>query len=379
MAVRWPSGVRSGAVACGIKGSGLDLALLTLPRGTRWAGVFTINAAAAAPVTWSRSLRDRAARALVVNSGNANACTGEQGQAAVHRTAESAGFELGLGRDEILVASTGPIGVALPVEQITDAMPRLVASRSNDPSGFAEAILTTDTTTKVSTRHVGGASFVGVAKGAAMVSPNMATMLAFIATDALIETGELRSLLAGSVDRTFNRISIDGCASTNDSVYAFATGDVTVPHEILAGGFEEVCSELAEAIVRDAEGGTRLLRIAVSGARDESHAMTLSRAVAGSALWRAAVHGADPNWGRIVSALGAADHELDLAALEVAIGSEVVFSRGRPTGSLKAAAAAMAGSEVLVTCEIGRGDGSAEMLCTDLSEEYVTLNAEVST
>jgi glutamate N-acetyltransferase/amino-acid N-acetyltransferase len=377
MAVTWPSGIRSSGVACGIKGAGdLDLGLLALDRPAAWAGTFTQSGAAAAPVLWSRSLLGGELRAVVVNSGNANACTGPAGAEAVAATAHAAAAELGCAPEEVAVASTGPIGVPLPLPKLLDGVPSAVERLDHDTAPFAQAILTTDTHPKVARREGAGFEVVGVAKGAAMLAPNMATMLAFVATDAAVDGVTLRSALARAVRTTFDRVDVDGCQSTNDSVFLLASGTAAAPaNDELLDALTAVCADLAEQMVRDAEGGSKLVRVEVCGAEDETDAEGRARSVARSALWRAAVHGGDPNWGRVAAALGAGDAKLDLDDVTIAIGSEVVFASGAPAGSLAAAAEEMAADEVVVSCRVGHGPGSAEILTTDLSPEYVTLNA----
>jgi len=221
---------------------------------------------------------------------------------------------------------------------------------------------------------------VGVAKGAAMLAPNMATMLAFIGTDATVEPDALQAALSYAVERSFNRLCIDSCESTNDSVIALATGaGPAVDDSELRSGLLKVCGDLALKMARDAEGGTKLIRVRVNGARDEAHGVTLGKSVASSNLWCAAAHGADPNWGRVLSAMGSVDRSLDITSTAVAIGDEVVFASGEPGGFLANAAAAMHGDEFTVTITLAAGDASAEVLTCDLSEEYVTVNAEVTT
>lgn len=372
----WPSRIRSAGIACGLKpGGALDLGIITAGQPLAWAGTFTRNAAAAAPVTWSRSLLGRDVRALVVNSGNANACTGGAGDEAVTATTAAVAAALRCERDQVLVASTGPIGVPLPVEKLVAAIPAAVAVLSNDEEPFATSILTTDTRIKTSSASVEGARITGVAKGAAMLAPNMATMLAFITTDAAIGSLALQEACSDAVDRSFNRISVDGCESTNDSVFLLSTGERALDGSRFRAALVAVCADLAEQMVRDAEGGSRVVRVEVEGAAHENAACRLARAVVDSALWRAAVYGADPNWGRIVSALGSADRGLDLGSLEVAIGSEIVFKNGEPAGSLVAAAKEMEEPEFVVRCVVGSGPGSVRFLTSDLSPEYVTLNA----
>lgn len=379
MAVRWPEGARSAGVACGIKAGDLDLGILVLDGPGAWAGTFTQNAAAAAPVRWCRSIRGNDVHALVVNSGNANACTGEAGELAVRETAAAAATLLGCEADQVLVASTGPIGVPLPLDKIVSSLPVVATEVTDDPAPFARSIMTTDSHPKIVSLDAGDARVVGVAKGAAMIAPNMATMLAFIVTDAKADAATLSEILTSSVQRSFNRISVDACESTNDSVLLLATGRTQTEPNALREAVQEVCSRLAEMIVRDAEGGTKLMRIRLQGARDEEHAAMLGRAVAASDLWRAAANGCDPNWGRILAAMGAADRTLSLEHAEISIGPEIVFSCGSPAGSLDVAAKVMAEDDYVITCVVGSGDGSAEVLAADLSTEYVRLNAEVTT
>ncbi len=289
----------------------------------------------------------------------------------VQLTAAAAAESIGIGADEVLVSSTGPIGIPLPVDKITASLPDAVDHLTDDMESFFHAIRTTDSEVKLAERG----RVVGVAKGAAMIAPNMATMLAFLATDVPLANAELLQVLRTAVNRTFNRISIDACESTNDSVYIFSTGrGDPVDPALFAAQVEDVCATLAEKIVRDAEGGTRLVTIDVFGARDESHAADLGKAVAASDLWRAAVHGADPNWGRVLSAMGSVDRELQLAELSVSIGSVPVFENGEPTGSMNDASAEMEG-DVTVACAVGSGPGHATVLACDLSPDYVKLNA----
>jgi glutamate N-acetyltransferase/amino-acid N-acetyltransferase len=378
---RWVDGLTSAGVAAGIKPSGdLDLGLLVAAHPFTWAGAFTRNAAAAECVGWNRAHLGHRARALVVNSGNANACTGSAGRHTVEATAAAAAEQIGCGVDEVLVCSTGPIGVPLDARLIESAVPAAANALTDSVDDFSRSLLTTDTFPKVSTVSSSGASVTGVAKGAAMIAPNMATMLAFLGTDANVPGDELQLAVDWAVDRSFNRLCLDGCESTNDSVVVFATGaGPALEQEDLRAMLLEVCSQLALKMARDAEGSTKLVRIRIEGASTESHAAELGRAVARSDLWRAAAHGADPNWGRVLSAMGSVDRRLDLERTSVAIGDEVLFAKGEPSGFLAAAAAAMSGDEFTVSVGLDQGDASAEILTADLSEEYVTLNAEVTT
>ena len=376
MAMKLPGGFAGTGVAAGIKASGdLDLGVLVTDAPSAWAGTFTRNAAAAACVGWCRALLGGPIRAIVVNSGNANACTGAAGHAAVVATAAAAAKSIGCTSHEVLIASTGTIGVPLPTGKITDALPSAIEGLDRDAETFAHAILTTDTAPKVASTAAGDATVIGIAKGAAMLAPNMATMLAFITTDAAAPDEGLQSLLDAAVFTSFDRISIDACESTNDSVFLVASGKVPVERSILAQAVAEVCRDLAEQMVRDAEGGSKFVRIQVTGGVDDDHAVALGRSIAASSLWRAAVNGADPNWGRVLAAMGAQDRALDPSRVTLAIGPETVFDAGEPCGSLLAAHKAMAADEFTLSCVVGEGPGTAEILSSDLSESYVRLNA----
>jgi len=340
-----------------------------------FAGVFTQNAARAACVEWSQSLVGLPVRALIANSGNANACTGKGGVEAVEETAAAAARQIGCRPEEVVVASTGPIGVPLPVDKIVAALPTAMEALEGDAESFARSLMTTDTFPKwssVSYPHV-----AGVAKGAAMVAPNMATMLAFLVTDVPLGMAELQDVLAAAVDRTFNRISIDACESTNDSVMLLSTGLGELPEPgAFANAVEQVCGELARQIVLDAEGATKFVRIAVSGAPNEAYATGIGRAIAASDLWRAALHGADPNWGRVLAAAGGFDRMLDLSRIEIALGDVTVFGGGEPQrGANDAAASVLREDELTVHVSLGAGAATAEILTADLSPEYVKLNA----
>jgi glutamate N-acetyltransferase / amino-acid N-acetyltransferase len=375
--MKWPEGITSAGGSCGIKGGELpDLGIIVADVPVVWAGTFTHNAAAAAPVHWCKAQLGKAVRAIVVNSGNANACTGPDGTRVVERTASASATAIGCSAEEVLVASTGVIGVPLPVELIEAALPVVADERSSEAGEFARSILTTDTRTKTSSVEVDGCTIAGVAKGAAMLAPNMATMLAFVTTDADVKGEEAQQALGRAVEYSFNRISVDACESTNDSVFLLATGHKGRPDlDRFESALTSICRDLAYQMVSDAEGGSRLVRIQIEGASDERHAVDLGRAVAASALWRAAVHGSDPNWGRVAAALGQSDRNLELARIDIAIGSETVFERGAPSGSLEAAKKVMDEPEFDVTCRVGSGPGSAEILTSDLSTQYVVENA----
>ncbi len=376
MALTLPPGFTSGGVPAGIKSDGdFDLGVLVADSPAPWAGTFTRNAAAAACVGWCRAALSADVRAIVVNSGNANACTGHEGERAVEATATAAAREIGCAPHEVLVASTGTIGVPLPVKRLTDALPTAIGGLGADAETFARSILTTDTDMKTSVAMAGEATVVGIAKGAAMLAPNMATMLAFITTDAGAPEEGLQPLLDEAVHLSFDRISIDACESTNDSVFLMSSGRVMVDRKVLAGAVRAICADLAEQMVRDAEGGSKLVRIQVTGGTDDDHAAVLGRAIAASSLWRAAVSGGDPNWGRVLAAMGAEDRSLNPAEVSLAIGPETLFDRGELAGSMDSARKAMSGDEFTLSCVVGTGPGAAEILSTDLSADYVKLNA----
>ena len=374
-----PEGFRAAGGHCGIKPDGPDLGVIACDEPVNWAGVFTRNAAAAAPVVSCREAAGRKVAALVVNSGNANACTGSSGTDAVARTKSAAAAVSGCSAEEVLVASTGPIGVPLRVELIEHALPRLIQNLTPEADDFARSILTTDTVTKVAAADAGSAKVVGVAKGAAMIAPNMATMLGFLMTDADVSKEALGRIIQSAVEVSFNRISVDACESTNDSVFLLASAKQACSEAELSTAVTSVCRSLAEKIVRDAEGASKFVRIKVSGATDDAAATELGRAVAASDLWRAAAGGDDPNWGRVLSALGARDRALDLNETSIAIGGELLFSRGRPCGDRGIALAAMTQPEFEVGCVVGSGPGESEVLSCDLTPDYVKLNAEGST
>ena len=400
------AGFGAAGVHCGLKASGApDLALVVGDPGTVAAGVFTTNQVVAAPVVWSRDrLAGSAdARVVVLNSGNANACTGPAGPAAVLATVERAAAELGCRAEQVLVCSTGVIGVPLDVARVTDGVAKAAAAL--DRSGglaAAEAIRTTDTVAKqAGARVAGGPPSAGMAKGAAMLAPELlvagahATMLAVLTTDAVAEPEVLRAALAAGTATTFNRITVDGAQSTNDTVLLLASGASGARPDPgdLAGAVRAVCHDLAGQMLADAEGGTKVVSVQVGGAAGEAEALAVARRVADSPLVKAAVYGGDPNWGRVLQAAGTAGVGFDpgLARLEVAGGPGaagieppagplervLLVSQGRPTGA--DASAAMAAREIEVRLHLGGTGPWAEVRTSDLTPEYVRLNSEYTT
>jgi glutamate N-acetyltransferase / amino-acid N-acetyltransferase len=399
------AGFSATGVACGLKPDGhLDLALVVGSPGTVAAGVFTTNVVVAAPVAWSRALLAASAdaRVVVLNSGNANACTGPGGHRVVRATAERAATELGCRPEQVLICSTGVIGVPLDAERVGDGVAKAAANLGRQASSdgqldhgdgraAAEAIRTTDTVAKqAGTRLAGGVTVGAMAKGAAMLAPAMApphaTMLAVLTTDAQADPAAMRAGLAAAADGSFNRITVDGAQSTNDTVLLLASGASGArpdPDE-LAGAVRAVCDDLATQMLADAEGGTKVIAVEVSGAGTLAAALAVARRVADSPLVKAAVYGGDPNWGRVLQAAGTAGVQFDPDAVSLEVGGgqagagPVVLVRdGAPTGV--DGNAAMAGPEVRLRLDLGGGGPWGRIRTVDLTPEYVRLNSEYTT
>ncbi|WP_293180034.1 bifunctional glutamate N-acetyltransferase/amino-acid acetyltransferase ArgJ [Oceanithermus sp.] len=380
--MRLPKGFRAGGTASGIKPSGKpDLALVHVEPEAAWAFVATTNRAAAPCVLRGRALHRsrKTVSALVVNSGNANCATGAQGVADDRRMAELAAARLGLAPEAVLTASTGVIGVPLPVERIERALPAL--ELEDELNAFAEAILTTDTRVKLSERALpGGARVVGVAKGSGMIHPNMATMLAYLFTDARVEADELRARWPGVVDATFNQVTVDGDTSTNDMAVLLASGAAgAVDPEAFWEAVRAVARELAREIARDGEGAEKLITVRVRGAATDEEARRAARAVAASALWKAAVHGNDPNWGRILVALGYSGARFDPERTQIALQGTTIYDGGAVPFNGVALSQAMQAAEVVVEVDFRAGPAAGEAWGCDLTEGYVKINAEYTT
>jgi len=380
-----PEGFKASGVACGLKESGeLDLCVVASQKECSAAGTFTSNAFRAAPVTVTiEHLKDGRLQAVVANSGNANACTGERGLADARAMADIAAAELGIGPAGVAVASTGVIGNHLDMEKVAQGITRAARGLYEGGAGeAARAIMTTDTCPKELSFDYGDFSIGGMAKGAGMMKPNMATMLAFLTSDAEVDPRDLSKALRSAVDASFNLINIDGCTSTNDMVLALANGasGVKVKAEELAEALFQVCSPLARMLVEDAEGATRLIAIQIAGAFDHSEAKKLATAVAESPLVKTAFFGGDPNWGRIVQALGAAEPALDPRGVSVKLGGVVVVERGEPgAADDDSLNRVMAAKEIVIEIGLSRGDAGVEVLSSDLSYDYVKINAEYHT
>jgi glutamate N-acetyltransferase/amino-acid N-acetyltransferase len=398
-AVSAPRGFRAAGVACGIKKNGnLDLALIVSDRPAASAAVFTLNKAQAAPVLVSKARLAASGgrqRVVVINSGCANACTGPEGLLTAELMADAAAGAAFVDPSEVLVASTGVIGVALDRECVTSGIVSAAATLTeNGGSNAARAIMTTDPFPKEAAVEVAvpGGSFRvgGIAKGSGMIEPLMApphaTMLAVITTDAAVEPALLQRGLTAAADDTFNAISVDGECSTNDCVFALANGasGVTVSakdFDLIVEAFRRVCEPLAINIVRGGEGATKLVTIDVTGAQSNAEAKKAARAIANSPLVKTAVHGADPNWGRLVAVAGRAGVAFDLERARIQIGDVELFAGGRPFDERAAEASEhLKEREVALRVDLGTGGGGrARMWTCDLSADYVRINAEYRT
>ncbi len=392
------SGFRIGVGSAGIKRPGrLDLVVMEIAPGSSVAAVFTRNAFCAAPVQLARQhLAGSEPRYLLINTGNANAGTGAPGlQNAVHCCEQLAALA-GVDATQVLPFSTGVIGEPLPVDKIVNALPEVLADKREDNwRRAAEGIMTTDTRPKATSRRLelGGTTvtITGISKGAGMIKPNMATMLGYIATDAAVTTEVLQQMVRRAADCSFNRITIDGDTSTNDACVLVATGHA--PHDRIDSerhplyaplyeAVEAVFIELAQAIIRDGEGATKFVSVAVTGGREERECVQVGYAVAESPLVKTALFASDPNWGRILAAIGRAGVEsLDVNAVDVSINGVLIAERGgrSPGYTEEQGAAAMAPEEITIAIDLGRGDAAATIWTTDLSHDYVTINAEYRT
>jgi glutamate N-acetyltransferase / amino-acid N-acetyltransferase len=399
-----PLGFRSAALHCGIKAKAgaLDLTVLAADAPVPTAGLFTTNLAVAAPVIVSRQHLERArglVRAVVVNSGCANACTGDQGMQDARAMASATAEAIGCDSEQVLVASTGVIGVALPMDRVLSGI-ATTASRLARGAGAetARAIMTTDPFPKehavavhVATgpsNPLGAGRFVvgGTAKGSGMIEPNMATMLGFLTTDAQVPPSLLRRALRAAARNTFNAITVDGECSTNDSLFAMASGasGVTIDersYPAFVDALRTVSRELALGIVRGGEGATKLIAITVTDARSEDDARRIARTIANSPLVKTAVHGADPNWGRIVASAGRSGVVFDMTRTTVHVGGVLLFENGLPHDeSAPRAAEHLRGRDIRIDMNIGSGGGCAATIWTcDLSAEYVRINGEYRT
>jgi glutamate N-acetyltransferase/amino-acid N-acetyltransferase len=395
-----PAGFRAGSATCGLKESGKpDLMLVVSDRDCTAAGVFTRNQVVAAPVLLDRetlAANSTRIRGVVANAGIANACTGEPGMVAARRMQALAAGAVDEAADQMLILSTGVIGVQLDLTKIAAGVRGAAAALDyGGGPGAARAIMTTDTRPKALAVEVelsGGAVRIGgMAKGAGMIHPDMATMLSVLTTDAAVAAERLQGALVAAVERSFNRVSVDGDTSTNDTVLLLANGasGVTVSSEAdlaeFQAGLTDLCIELAKMIVRDGEGASRFVELVVTGARDEAEALAVARTIATSPLVKTAIAGGDPNWGRILAAAGRAGIPLDQSRLALAVRAaggawlDLVHG-GTPLGFREEdAARAIGADEIEIQLDLGLGHASTTMWTCDLTREYITINADYRT
>lgn len=388
-----PQGFQFGAVKAGIKASGsLDFAITEAPLGASAAAMFTTNLVCAAPVTLGKDHLKRTRgriRAVIVNAGNANCATGKSGYEAAAAVCRTAARQLEVAPEFIIPSSTGIIGVPLPVEKLNSALPALISAKRIDGiHDFARAIMTTDTRPKLASLQfvVGGkkVSVLGVAKGSGMIHPNLATMLVYIFTDLEASPAELKSVLRDSCRTTFNRITVDGDTSTNDTVLLAASGQSGVSFAKARRQFTrailEICESLSTQIVADGEGVKHVVNLTVEGARTERDADTVARTIAHSMLNKTAWAGADPNWGRIIAAVGRSGVRVDPNSLDVFIGPHQVCRKGGAVAfDATAAHQIMLQPRYDLRVKIGGGKGKASILTCDLTADYVHINADYST
>ena len=387
-------GFRTAGVACGLKKNNQkDLGLICSETSANVAGVFTRNLVQAAPVLLDRQrIAAGVCRALIVNSGNANCCTGDQGMQAAMRMARSAADGLDVSEDEVLVASTGVIGEPLPVEKIESAIPGIVDALHQDGVlNLAEAIMTTDTVPKVISRrgelNAKPFTVTGVAKGAGMIRPDMATMLCFVMTDIQASPDVLKQMLVASVNRSLNRITVDGDTSTNDTALLMASGvsgiEVKNPaqQEVFQAVLDDVLIALAKWLIKDAEGATKLVEIVVKGAVSDPEAHKIADTVANSNLTKTALFGEDANWGRILAAAGRAGVPIEPEKIDIRFGSVLMIENGLGCGPAAEAEATkiLKQSEYDITIDLKMGSCSASVFTCDFSIDYVKINADYRT
>jgi glutamate N-acetyltransferase/amino-acid N-acetyltransferase len=384
MSVTAARGFIAAGAEAGIRRAGLDLALVRSTLPAVGAALWTTNRVLAAPVVVSkRHLELAEPQAVVVNAGVANAATGAQGESDAEATAAAVAQELGVDANEVIVLSTGVIGATLPMDRLLGGVRAAAAALAEDGGdAAARAILTTDSGPKKAARTRAGFTVGGMAKGAGMIHPCLATMLAVVTTDYPLEPGEADSFLRPAVESSFNRISVDGECSTNDAVVLLANGACGARRDdsAFAEALREVCADLARQIVEDGEGATVLLEIDVAGAASGGQAHAIARRIATSPLVKTAAFGHDPNWGRVLAAAGSAQWnggfaELDPSRLSVSFDGTTVFAGGAPTG----AQPALGGGVCRIALDLALGDGRASYLASDLSYDYVRINAEYTT
>ena len=380
--MKLPNGFTSASIAAGLKSSGaLDLTLIH-NQGPNFdsAAVFTSNKVVAAPVIWSRQVAQGGiVRAVVLNSGGANACTGPQGFADTHKTAEHVGALLNVSAGEVIVCSTGLIGEFLPMDKILKGLDMISPSLTNDGlETSARAIMTTDSVPKIATASHNGVEFAGIAKGAGMLAPALATMLSVVMTDAIV-SNNAQEIFVRATDRTFNRIDSDGCTSTNDTVLFMSSGasGITITDSQLEDSLMQVCGSLAAQLIADAEGSTKTVEITVVNAASEADAVAIGRACARNNLLKAAIFGGDPNWGRVLAAVGTADAQMDPLSIDVSLNGVQVCSNSAPDADKSTVDFAPRLVKIVIDLRIG--SHNATIKTNDLSHDYVHENSAYST
>lgn len=379
--MKLPQGFRSASVAAGLKSTGaLDVTIIENqgPNFTA-AAVFTSNKVVAAPVTWSREVaKGGLVRAVVLNSGGANACTGPQGFSDTHRTAEHVGLLLNISPGEVIVCSTGLIGELLPMEKLLNGLDSVASRLTRDGlQTSAQAIMTTDSVPKIAVESFSGVEFAGIAKGAGMLAPALATMLSVVMTDAVVSENA-QEIFQRATDRTFNRIDSDGCTSTNDTVVFMSSGASgrSISDDELEVMLMKVCGSLAGQSIADAEGSTKTVAITVINASSEIDAVEVGRACARNNLLKAAIFGGDPNWGRVLAAVGTADAQMDPSAIDVKLNGVQVCTNSAPDADKTTVKFDARLVEIEVDLKIG--SASATILTNDLSHDYVHENSAYS-
>ena len=380
--LQFPKGFKGGAVAAGIKRSGLDLALIVNEGPSNFAtGVFTSNQILAAPVVWTqKALQDSKLKAVLLNSGGANACTGKLGEAAVSRSAEEVAQAINSNPQSIGVCSTGMIGVQLPMESVVSGIKKALEKLGDDSLlDCASAIMTTDSHPKTSLVSLRKSNFAGIAKGAGMLAPSLATMLSVVMTDAVVEDREAEAIFLEVCERTFNRVDSDGCTSTNDTVLFLASGasGEKIDNIELRKVLTQVCSDLALQLISDAEGHTKIISIKTMGARSERDAVEVGRACARNNLLKCALFGEDPNWGRVLAAIGTTKAIMDPNRIDVTINGVRVCIDSAPGESRERVN--LKKKDISIVIDLKSGDFDAEILTNDLSVEYVHENSAYST
>ena len=380
--MRLPEGFIGGATAAGLKSNGaLDLTIIQ-NIGPRFdaAAVYTSNKVVAAPVMWSREVtKGKVVRAVALNSGGANACTGSQGFQDTHKTAEKVGQLLGISSGEVVICSTGLIGERLPVDKIIlglDVIASNLSAQSLDD--VSRAIMTTDTVPKVATSQIEAVTVTGIAKGAGMLAPALATMLSVVMTDAVLPSNA-QEIFSKVIDRTFNRIDSDGCTSTNDTVILMGSGasGIELSAQNLTATLTEVCASLADQLIADAEGSTKSVSISVTGAANEEDAVEIARACARNNLLKCAIFGGDPNWGRVLAAVGTAKAEMDPLSIDVVLNGVEVAKGSAPFADKNLVS--FADRKVLIEINMNLGSATATVVTNDLSHDYVHENSAYST